>query len=71
MDKHLAKKLTLVLNSDSYPFLKEYLEGELERSYQKLDSAVEPRELYIVQTEIRVLKKLLNLKETIRLSLES
>jgi len=66
MDKHLAKKLNVVINSETWPFLKEYLENELERAYNKFDSAIEPKEFYSVQAEIRVLKKILNFKESIR-----
>ena len=71
MDNHLAKKLNAVINSETWPFLKEYLENELERAYNKFDNAIEPKEFYSVQTEIRVLKKILNLKESIRQSLEN
>ena len=71
MDKHLAKKLNVVINSETWPFLKEYLENELERAYNKFDSAIEPKEFYSVQAEIRVLKKILNFKESIRQSLEN
>ena len=71
MDKHLAKKLNIVINSETWPFLKEYLENELERAYNKFDSAIEPKEFYSVQAEIRVLKKILNFKESIRQSLEN
>ncbi len=71
MDKHLAKKLNVVINSETWPFLKEYLENELERAYNRFDSAIEPKEFYSIQAEIRVLKKILNFKESIRQSLEN
>jgi len=71
MDKSLAKKLTIVLNNDSWQFLEQYLEQELERAYKKFDNATEPKEFYSLQAEIRLLKKLLNLKESIRQSLEN
>ncbi len=73
MDKHLAKKLNVVIHSESYPFLKEYLEQELERAYTKFENApgMVLHEFCNVQAEIRVLKRILNLKESIRQSLEN
>lgn len=71
MDKHLAKKVNIVLYSDSWPFFEQYLKQELDRAYVKFDNATELKDFYLVQSEIRTLKKLLNLKESIRQSLEN
>ncbi len=71
MDKHLAKKLNIVIRSDSWPFFEQYIEQELERAYIKFDNIHELQDFSAVQAEIRVLKKLLNLKESIRQSVEN
>ena len=71
MDKQLAKKVNIVLYSDSWPFFEQYLQQELDRAYVKFDSAIEPKDFYSVQSEIRMLKKLLNLKDSTRQSLEN
>jgi len=71
MDKQLAKKLNVVLYSDPWPFFEQYLKQELDRAYVKFDNVKELQEFSAVQSEIRLLKKLLNLKESIRLSLEN
>ncbi len=71
MNKHLAKKLNMVITNDSWVFFEQYLEQELERAYIKFDSLVELQEFYAIQAEIKILKKLLNIKEFIRQSLEN
>jgi len=71
MDKHLAKKVNIVLYSDSWPFFEQYLQQELDRAYRRFDSAIEPKDFYAVQAEIKTLKKLINLKESTRQSLEN
>jgi hypothetical protein len=71
MDKHLAKKVNIVLYNDSWQFFEQYLQQELDRAYVKFDSAKEPKDFYSVQSEIRVLKSFLNLKESTRQSLEN
>lgn len=71
MDKHLANKLNIVIRSDSWPFFEQYLTQELERAYVKFDNTHELQDFSAVQAEIKVLKKFLNLKESIRQSTEN
>ncbi len=71
MDKHLAKKVNIAIKSDSWSFFEEYLKQELERAYIKFDNTHELQDFSAVQAEIKVFKKLLNLKESIRQSIEN
>ena len=71
MDQHLAKKLNSVLYSQHWAHFEEYLNQELDRAYARFDSVKELQEFAAVQAEIKVLKSLLKLKETTRLSLEN
>lgn len=71
MDKHLAKKLGIVINTDSWPFFEQYTQQELDRAYVKFDNVRELQEFSAVQAEIKILKKFLNLKELIRQSVEN
>lgn len=73
MDKHLAKKLNSVLYSGGWSFFEQYLQQELDRAYTKFESALGMKleEYCFLQAEIRIYKKLLNLKESTRQSLEN
>ena len=71
MDKHLAKRLNSVLYSEYWKYFEEYLNQELTRAYIKFDKINELKQFAAVQAEIKVLKQLLNLKETTRHSLEN
>ncbi len=71
MDKHLAKKLNIVLYSDSWPFFEQYLKQELDRAYIKFDSTTELAGFAAIQAEIKILKKFINLRETTRLSFDN
>jgi len=71
MDKALAKRVSCVTQAETWVFMEEYLQGELDRAYRRFENAREPHEFYSVQSEVKVLKKLLNTKEYIRQSLEN
>lgn len=71
MDKHLAKRLNSVLYSEYWKYFEEYLQQELDRAYIKFDNVNELKEFAAVQAEIKVFKRLLNLKEVTKRSLES
>lgn len=70
MDKHLAKKLNILITYEAWVFFEEYLKQELERANIKFYNAKTLQEFSGIQAEMKTLKKFLNLKESIRLSLE-
>ncbi len=70
MDQHLAKKLNICIQADSWIFFEQYLKQELERANIRFYNAKELHEFCAIQAEMKTLKKLLDFKETIRLSLE-
>lgn len=71
MDKHLAKRLNSVLYSEYWKYFEEYVTQELERAHLRFSSANELKEFVAVQTEIKLLKGLLTLKDTTKRSLEN
>ncbi len=60
----------MCITSDSWVFFEEYLKQELERANTRFYNAKELYEFHTIQAEINLLRKLLDLKEPIRLSLE-
>ena len=59
-------KLKPIVSNTSYPFMEEYFQAELEKSYEILRHAEDLKVVYRMQGKIDVLEILLKLKEYLK-----
>ncbi len=61
----------MVVANDSWVFFEQYLQEQLDWAYSKFDNISTLQQFSAVQAEVKLLKKFLNIKESIRHSMEN